>query len=92
MELDVGTRLGFWEFVVRVVGEEELSVDMFVLGLNSQLQRMKKEGISIFEYIARIKDVFDKYSAMGEQLSYGDKLMYCNTPNYAIVVYYMFRV
>ena len=47
-----------------------------MLGLNSQLQRIKKEGISISEYIARIKDVFDKYSAMGEPLSYRDKLIY----------------
>ena len=47
-----------------------------VLGLNSQLERIKKEGISIFEYIARIKDVFDKYTPMGEPLSYRDKIMY----------------
>ena len=47
-----------------------------MLGLKSQLQRITKEGISISEYIARIKDVFDKYSAMGEPLSYRDKLMY----------------
>ena len=47
-----------------------------MLGLNSQLQRIKKEGITISEYLARIKEVFDKYSAMGEPLSYRDKLMY----------------
>ncbi|RVX22862.1 hypothetical protein CK203_008411 [Vitis vinifera] len=35
-----------------------------VLRLNSQLQKIKKEGITISEYLARIKEVFDKYSAM----------------------------
>ncbi|WKA01746.1 hypothetical protein VitviT2T_020012 [Vitis vinifera] len=38
--------------------------------------KIKKEGITISEYLARIKEVFDKYSAMGEPLSYRDKLMY----------------
>ena len=47
-----------------------------VLRLNSQLQKIKKEGITISEYLARIKKVFDKYSAMGEPLSYKDKLMH----------------
>ncbi|KAL6314915.1 hypothetical protein AAG906_029134 [Vitis piasezkii] len=47
-----------------------------VIGLNSQLQKIKKEGITISEYLARIKKVFDKYSAMGEPLSYKDKLMH----------------
>ena len=47
-----------------------------MVGLNSQLQKIKKEGITISEYLARIKEVFDKYSAMGEPLSYRDKLMY----------------
>ncbi|RVW56403.1 Retrovirus-related Pol polyprotein from transposon RE1 [Vitis vinifera] len=35
-----------------------------VLRLNSQLQKIKKEGITISEYLAHIKEVFDKYSAM----------------------------
>ena len=47
-----------------------------MLGLNSQLQKIKKEGITISEYLARIKKVFDKYSAMGEPLFYKDKLMH----------------
>ena len=47
-----------------------------MLRLNSQLQKIKKEDITIYEYLAHIKEVFDKYSTMGEPLSYGDKLMY----------------
>ena len=47
-----------------------------MLGLNSQLQKIKKEGITIYEYLAHIKEVFDKYSAMGEPLFHRDKLMY----------------
>ena len=47
-----------------------------VLGLNSQLQKINNEGITLSKYLARIKEVFDKYSFMGEPLSYRNKLMY----------------
>ena len=47
-----------------------------MLRLNSQLQKIKKEGITFSKYLECIKEVFDKYSAMGELLSYRDKLMY----------------
>lgn len=47
-----------------------------MLGLNSQFQRIKKEGITISKYITHIKEAFDKYSAIGESLSYRDKLIY----------------
>ena len=47
-----------------------------VLGLNSQLQKIKNEGITISKYLAHIKKVFDKYFSMGEPLSYRNKLMY----------------
>ena len=46
-----------------------------VMGLNSQLQRIHKDGISMNEYLARIKEIFDKHAIIGEPLNYRDKLV-----------------
>nr|CAN82797.1 hypothetical protein VITISV_007531 [Vitis vinifera] len=45
-----------------------------VMSLNSQLQRIKKIDIPLSEYLFRLKFVFDKFAAIGEPLSYRDKL------------------
>ena len=47
-----------------------------LMGLNSQLQQIKKEGISMSEYLTRMKKIFDAYAAMGEPVLYRDKLMH----------------
>ena len=47
-----------------------------VMGLNFQQERIQKEGISMNEYLAQMKDIFDKHAAIGELLSYRDKLMF----------------
>ena len=46
------------------------------MGLNSQLQHIRKEGLSMNDYLAKIKDIFDKHVAIGEPLNYRDKLMF----------------
>ena len=62
-----------WGALNRVYQSPSITI---VLGLNSQLQKIKKEGITIAEPLACIKEVFDKCFSMGEPLSYRDKLMY----------------
>ncbi|PON94440.1 hypothetical protein TorRG33x02_096870 [Trema orientale] len=45
-----------------------------VMGLSSQLGQIKKIDISLSEYLAKLKTMFDKYATIGEPLSYRDKL------------------
>ncbi|KAI9177815.1 hypothetical protein LWI28_019645 [Acer negundo] len=47
-----------------------------VMGLKSQLQKIKKEGISISKYLSKVKELFDKFAAIGEPLSHRDKLVH----------------
>lgn len=46
------------------------------MGLRSQLQQIKKDGLTISYYFAQIKDVAYQFSAIGEPLSYRDHLGY----------------
>lgn len=46
------------------------------MGLRSQLQKIKKDGLTITQYLAQIKHIADKFSAIGEPLSYRDHLAY----------------
>ncbi|KAL6347595.1 hypothetical protein AAG906_026121 [Vitis piasezkii] len=46
-----------------------------IIYLNSQLQQIKKIDIPLFEYLSQLKFVFDKFAAIGEPLSYIDKLI-----------------
>ena len=62
-----------WGALNRVYHSSSIAI---VLGLDSQLQKIKKENITISEYLAHIKKVFDKYFVMAEPLSYRDKVMY----------------
>ena len=41
-----------------------------VMGLDSQLQRIQKECISMTEYLIRMKDIVYKHAAIGEPLNY----------------------
>ena len=47
-----------------------------LMGLNSQLQQIKKKGISMSDYLTKMKKIFDAYAAMGEPVSYCDKLIH----------------
>ncbi|KAI9177411.1 hypothetical protein LWI28_014875 [Acer negundo] len=47
-----------------------------MMGLKSQLQKIKKEGISISKYLSKVKELFDKFAAIGEPLSHRDKLVH----------------
>lgn len=44
------------------------------MGLKTQLQRIRKDGLSVSQYLAQIKEVADKFSAIGELISYGDHI------------------
>lgn len=46
------------------------------MGLGSQLQKIKKDGLTVSQHLAQIKDASDKFSAIGEPLSYRDHLGY----------------
>lgn len=37
---------------------------------------IKKDGFTITEYLDRLKMIFDKFAAIGESLSYRDKLIH----------------
>lgn len=62
-----------WEHL-RIVYES--SSTAMIMGLRSQLQKIRKDGLSVSQYLAQIKDIADKFSAIGEPLSYRDHLGY----------------
>ncbi|XP_038887133.1 uncharacterized protein LOC120077323 [Benincasa hispida] len=47
-----------------------------IMGFCSQLQKIKKDGLTVSQYLAQIKDVLDNFAAIGEPLSYRDHLSY----------------
>lgn len=47
-----------------------------IMGLRSQLQKIRKDGLLVSQYHAQIKNVADKFSAIGEPLSNRDHLGY----------------
>ncbi|KAK2663988.1 hypothetical protein Ddye_002562 [Dipteronia dyeriana] len=47
-----------------------------IMGMRSQLQKIKKEGISLTQYLAQMKEITDKFAAIGDPLSYRDHLGY----------------
>ncbi|KAK0591018.1 hypothetical protein LWI29_034531 [Acer saccharum] len=47
-----------------------------IMGMRSQLQKIKKEGISLTQYLAQMKEITNKFAAIGELLSYRDHLGY----------------
>ena len=67
------TARDIWESLNQVHQSPSIAT---VMGLNSQLQRIKKDGISMTKYLAWIKDIFDKHVAIGEPLSYKNKMMF----------------
>lgn len=44
------------------------------MDLKTQLQRIKKDGFSVSQYLSQIKDITDKFSVIGEPISYRDHL------------------
>lgn len=62
-----------WE-VVRTVYESSSTAR--IMGLRSQLQKIKKDGLSVSQYLAQIEDISDKFATIGEPLSYRDHLRY----------------
>lgn len=47
-----------------------------VLSLKSQLQKTRKEGILVTQYLAKFKEIADKLSAIGEPISHKDHISY----------------
>lgn len=47
-----------------------------MMTLCSQLQKVRKDGLSGTPYLAQIKDIVDKFSTIDEPLSYCDHLAY----------------
>lgn len=45
-----------------------------IMGLKTQLQKIRKDGLSVTQYLAQIKDITDKFAAIGEPISYRDHL------------------
>lgn len=47
-----------------------------IMALKTQLQHIRKDGLSVSQYLSQIKEVTDKFSAIGEPISYRDHLAY----------------
>lgn len=45
-----------------------------IMGHQTQLQCKKKDGLTISQYLSQIKDITDKFFAIGEPISYRDHL------------------
>ncbi|XP_022155181.1 uncharacterized protein LOC111022315 [Momordica charantia] len=45
-----------------------------IMGLKTELQNLRKDGSSVSQYLAKIKEIADKFAAVGEPLSYRDHL------------------
>lgn len=43
-----------------------------IMGLKTQVQKIKKDELSVSQYLAQIKDVYDNFFAIGEPISYRD--------------------
>ena len=67
------TARGIWASLNQVYHSPSIAT---ITGLNSQLQRIRKEGLSMNDYLVKIKEIFDKHAAIGEPLNYRDKLMF----------------
>lgn len=66
------TTFEIWEHLRMVY---ESSSTARIMGLRSQLQKIRKDGLSVTQYLAQIKDIADKFSAISEP-SYRDHLGY----------------
>lgn len=44
------------------------------MALKAQLQKIRKDGLSVSQYVAKIKEIVDKFVAIGEPISYRDHL------------------
>lgn len=62
-----------WEFMRRVY---ESSSTTRIMGIRAQLERIKKDGLTVSWYLSQIKDITYKFAAIGEPLSYRDHLGY----------------
>ncbi|MDV3143411.1 MAG: hypothetical protein Q8761_03240 [Sweet potato little leaf phytoplasma] len=67
------TAFEIWDHLRNVY---ESSSTARIMGLRSQLQKIRKDGLTVSQYLAQIKDIADKFSAIGEPLSYRDHLGY----------------
>lgn len=62
-----------WDSLNQVYQTASIST---ILNLKTQLMNTKKDGLTITEYLDRLKTIFDKFVAIGEPLSYRDKLIH----------------
>ncbi|KAL5820728.1 hypothetical protein ACOSQ3_022610 [Xanthoceras sorbifolium] len=68
-----GTAYEIWEALSK---HFESTSTARILGLRSQLTNLKKEGVTIGQYLFQFKEVTDKFAAIGEPLSYKGHLGY----------------
>lgn len=62
-----------WEHLCVVY---ESSSTTMIMGLRSQLQKIRKDGLTVLQYLAQIKDIANKFSAIDEPLFYRDHCGY----------------
>ncbi|KAH7567917.1 hypothetical protein ACOSP7_009812 [Xanthoceras sorbifolium] len=68
-----GTAYEIWEALSK---RFESTSTARIFGLRSQLTNLKKEGMTVSQYLFQFKEITDKFAAIGEPLSYRDHLGY----------------
>lgn len=69
----LSTAREIWDSLNQVYQSASIST---ILCLKTQLMSIKKGGLTITEYLDKLKTNFDKFAAIGEPLSYRDKIIH----------------